>query len=373
MTENEETSAADAGDGAILVGVGRAGCAAAAKISAAFAGRARTLLVDTDARSGTANPGCPFLLVGGNRIGGAGAGGDMQLARIAAAESAHDFDARIASARTVVLVCGAAGGTGGGATVSLLERLRKNGAVSVVFALEPFSFEGPQAASNAMRTSAGIAKHADAYVQIPLDALVGCAGADNMAEAFDRGVEALAAGATLFWTLVQNPGYIALDSERLRSFVRDSGEAVFATASAAGPDRAGIVLASLRDSPLFGPDGAPRHAGKLLVGIAGGDDLRLSEVGRLAKGTAEIFGNPREFALGTVNDPGDMSGRISAVALAFVSPAREAKPEQHRKSQQPSDPLRSAHGRFGGEERNFWNGEDLDTPTYLRRNLSLER
>lgn len=373
MSTQPYAAPADAGGPPLLlVGVGRAGCAAAARIWRSSGGRIRTLLADTDARTGIENPGVPFLLMGANRLGGAGAGGSVANARAAAHESMYDFAERAGTPRLAVVTAGLGGGTGGGASMEILERLRRSGAVTLAFATMPFAFEGPAAAKAAMNARPLIERNADASVFPPMDGLVGCADSACMDEAFARGADAAAAGITLFWRLLETPGYISLDLERVRNLAADAGPAVFISATASGPDRAEKILAALSDSPAYGADGRPPKASKLVLGVMGGRDLRLAEVGGIAKGAAGIFGDPQEFAMGTVDDEDAFSGRISVAAFAFAAPTRERR-DSRRRGRAAPDPLSPMHGHFGGAEGNLWNGEDIDVPTYIRRKLTLER
>ena len=89
--------------------------------------------------------------------------------------------------------------------------------------------------------------------------------------------------------------------------------------------------------------------------------MRLSEVGALANGIRSSFGADAVFELGTVNDEATFSGRLAAVALLFEESATAGG---------------HAPGGIGQRRRTLsaaerWNDEDLDIPTYLRRNLTL--
>ena len=69
----------------LLIGVGGAGSAMARGVCRAFGEDIRRLSVDTDAISGVG--GEPFVLLGGDRLSGRGAGGNIVNARTAAEES----------------------------------------------------------------------------------------------------------------------------------------------------------------------------------------------------------------------------------------------------------------------------------------------
>ena len=71
---------------------------------------------------------------------------------------------------------------------------------------------------------------ANATFFLPLDKLV--ADTDNMQEAMRRAVDTVSSGVTLFWRLVEKPGYIRLDTERLRHILSGAGRGRFATVTA---------------------------------------------------------------------------------------------------------------------------------------------
>ena len=111
-----------------------------------------------------------------------------------------------------------------------------------------------------------------------------------------------------------------------------------------------------------------------------GDDLRLSEIADLSCGLSAAFGPSASIELGTVNDEQTFSGRLSVVVLLFEEHATHTTPH--------ASPLRTpgtadgrlhgehalaANSRFRNAEKTVWHDEDLDVPTFIRRNLTLDR
>ena len=179
----------------ILLGIGGAGAAAAAGLARAYGPGIRILVVDTDARSGA--PDLPFVLLGGALLAGHGSGGRIPEARTAAKEDLPLLDEKLDGVRAAIVVTALGGGTGGGATVEILQHLRKNGIVTLLFATTPFAFEGEDRAKKAAAVRSLLENDADTSVFLPLDALVGGAGTDNMKDALQRGMDTLATGVTL--------------------------------------------------------------------------------------------------------------------------------------------------------------------------------
>ena len=356
----------------ILIGIGTAGCAIARGVNRAFGDGLRYLLLDTDATSG--HPDEPFILLGGDRLSGRGAGGDIVAGRLAAEESVHMLDDQIAGARLAVIVTALGGGSGGGATLETARHLSGCGIPTVVFATTPFTFEGDDRQRNARGVMTMIEDVASATFFVPLDKLI--SDIDNMDEALQRAVDTLASGMTLFWRLVEKPGYIRLDTERLRHILSGAGRGRFATVTTQGPNRADDAIDRLLRSELLATSSGPVKS--TLCGVLAGDDLLLSEVGKVADGIRGAFGG-LSFDLATVNDEETFSGRLSVVVMLFETSSKQGNGPSpssvmggKRRKGRGASVTASGSGRFKNSEPTVWNGEDLDIPTFIRKNLSLD-
>ena len=357
----------------ILIGVGTAGCAIARGVGRAFGGDMRCLLADTDAVSGEA--GGIFTLLGGDRLSGRGAGGDIVAGRLAAEGSIKVIDEHLEGVRLAVIVTALGGGTGGGATLEAAKHLGELGIPSVVFATTPFTFEGDDRQRNSRGVMTMIEDAANATFFLPLDKLIG--DTDNMSDAMRRAIDVVSGGVTLFWRLVERPGYIRLDTERLRHMLAGAGRGRFATVTVQGPGRADAAVERIMRSEMLAVSSAPVRS--TLCGILAGDDLLLSEVGKIADGVRGAFGG-HTFDLATVNDEATFSGRLSVVVMLFEAGVRgegEEKPGSvmsgHRR--RPKGALGigpTGRGRFKNAEPTIWRDEDLDVPTFIRKNLSLD-
>ena len=358
----------------MLIGVGGAGAGMVRGVLRAYGHALRALVIDTDAQAGA---DLPFTLLGGNRLAGRGTGGQPAAARAAFQDDPAFIDRALDGVRTAVIVTGLGGGTGGGATGELLKHLHTLGIVTLIFATMPFPFEGEDRIRAAKTAAGPISQYADVSVFLPLDALVTQSGTDNFKDALQRGVDVLASGVTLLWRLIERPGYIQLGPEHLRGILMGCGRGQFATATARGEDRVQTILAELAEHPLLARDDARPPVRTVLVGVLAGDDLRLSELGALASGISAAFGPNAALELGTVNDEETFSGRLSAVVLLFEE---HATPTTHHAVLARDDArlhggahALAANSRFRNTEKTTWNDEDLDVPTYIRRNLTLDR
>ena len=357
----------------ILIGIGTSGATLARNISRSFEGNIRLLLADTDATTG--QPDEPFVLLGGDRLCGHGTGGDIVAGRLAAEDSVKSLDDHLAGVRIAVLVTALGGGTGGGATLEAAKHLGERGIPTVVFATTPFTFEGEDRQRNARGVMSMIEDAASTSFFIPLDKLV--AATDNMDAALQTAQRTLADGITLFWRMIAKPGYIRLDAERLRHLVAGAGRGRFAAVTLQGPNRAASALDMLLRSELLATSSGPVRS--TLCGILAGDDLLLSEVGKIANGVKDSFGG-LSFDLATVNDASTFHGTLSVVVMLFESNAKaeeDPKPGsvmsgRRRKSKSTLGVGPTGRGRFQNAEPTVWNGEDLDLPTFIRKDISLD-
>ena len=351
----------------LLLGIGGAGTIMTRGVLRAFGSPINAHAADTDAASGA--PGdIPFTLIGGSRLAGRGSGGQPAAARAAFDDDPAVLDPAFDGIRTCVVLTALGGGTGGGATSGILKRLHAHGISTLLFATLPFSFEGHDRERSAKAEAAPLAREADVSVFLPLDELVSEAGTDNMSDALRQAHDTVASGVTLLWRLLKKPGYIRLDPERLHAAIIGAGRARFAAAAATGENRVEEALAKLAASPLLARTSGSAPVRTILVGILAGDDLRLSEVATVASGLSAAFGPDAKLELGTVNDEQTFSGRLALVVLLFEeSPAVATRPARS------GERALASQSRFGDTSKTTWEGEDLDVPTYLRRNLTLER
>ena len=358
----------------LLIGVGTTGSKIARGISRAFGENIRFIIADTDAATGDGDG--RFILLGGNRLSGRGAAGNIVEARLAAEDSIHSFDDFLEGIRLAVIVTALGGGTGGGATLEISKHLSSLGIPSIVFATTPFLMEGEDRQLKARGVMPMIEESANATFFLPMDKLV--SGEDNMAAAMRQACDTLSTGVTFFWRLIERPGYLRLDADRMRHLIAGAGRGRFAAITVQGPNRAADAIEQILHSEMLSAASSPVRS--ILCGVLAGEDLRLSELGKIADGVRETFGDRVTFDLGTVNDEATFCGRISVVIMLFESNGREhgtvsggvLGSKGARRARGPLGTGPSGRGRFNNSEPTFWNGEDLDVPTFIRHNIPLE-
>lgn len=351
----------------LLLGIGTSGAKIARTVRASYGSDIRLALADTDAMTMQNGDGENFILLGGDRPSGRGSGGDLVAGRMATEDSIHKLDAHLEGIRLTVIVTSLGGGTGGGATLETVKHLSSLGIPTIVFATLPFRFESEERIRNARGIMSLIEDATNATFFMPLDKLVG--DTDNMVAAMAKASEVLASGITLFWRLIERPGFLRLDADRIRHFIHGAGRGRFASITCEGPSRASDAVDRLIRSELLATANAPVRTA--LCGVLAGDDLRLSELETISSGIQQAFGEHITFEISTVNDEDNFSGRLSVVVMLFESNGHEDSAAKKPNRPNPLSVSGSGQG-FGHTERSEWRGEDLDIPTYLRKGITLE-
>jgi cell division protein FtsZ len=329
-------------------------------------------------------------LLGAARLDGQGTGGDVIKGRLAAQDDIENVRREVEGVRTVVIITCLGGGTGAGVTPELLKVFRDMGIVTLCFVTRPFGFEGGVRRQSAERCLPMFEENADTLVVVPLDELHAQTGKTNVVAANEAAARILSDGLTLLWRVLLTPGFVRLDTARLRGMLLRGGAARFGMAAATGDDRATQVVAALGQAPLLRSGEALGSARTLALGVLAGSDLRLAELGTVMERVQAACRRDCQIEMGTVLDA-RFDGQIELVALTFencltpdeVRPA-EAMPVDvsgvlgsveaaGRKGKAAKVSKLGRSGRFRGVEPTLHGGEVLDTPTYQRRNIVLER
>ena len=371
----------------LVVGIGGAATGFVARAAMAFPG-ARALAFDCDSASaGTAvaAPDLRFVLLGEARFDGRGAGGDAVKSRAAVQDDAAAVREAIAGARLAVVAVSLGGGFGSGATPEILKIMRDSGVVTLCVAAKPFAFEGGDRDATARRAIPLIESSAAAIAPVALDDLFADAAQMPVSEAYAKATETMSEVLTLFWRMAAKPGFVSLGVERIAQIVAaSSGHARIAVASGAGDSRASDAASALLASRLPGPDAKSASYESVIVGVVAGEDLRLAELSAISEKLRDRVPPTCRFDFGVIVDE-TVSGRLSIASILFerglpadavpvADTASASRPHAGKKTSK-RDPLSAgpSGSRFKGTDGTIYNGQDLDIPTYLRRDIPLEK
>lgn len=367
----------------VLVGLGGAGAAYVRDVKSRSLVISRAVVVDCDNASMGDDADIVCKIIGGARTDGRGTGGDQVLGKNAFSDDASLIDDVINDCRLVVVVLGLGGGFGSGAIAPFLKKLQENGIRSICLATLPFSFEGEQKERMAKRQIPFIEDYADSFIVVPNDSLYG--QRDDPIEVAQRAaMDSFSDIVSVVWKLLFLPGFITIGLEKVSSIISSSpSHTSFSVAICEGEERAKKVASELFSSPLLDKNFKADSVGSVIVSVLAGEDLRLSELSEISNGITERLPSGVELTFGTVLDK-TIEGTIKIVAIFFgsgnmiSSPASSAgervKNAGKSTKKNKTDSRRQAgSGRFSGLSGTIYEGQDLDTPTYQRRNLILEK
>ena len=413
-----------------LVGVGGAGSNAVDRLKMENLDRLQLAVINTDYQALASSPVQDKVLIGMSTTRGLGAGGDPELGRVAAETDREKIATVVKDCDLVFLITGMGGGTGSGASPVVAEIAAETGALVIAFVTMPFSFEGGRRLKQAEEGLAALRKVCDAVIPLPNDVLLQEA-ADNetVLDSFARADEWIGRGVKSIWAMLFKTGLINLDFATLRqAFQQRGGKTLFSLGEGAGENAVADTIASLKLCPLLHTPEFSRKADRLLVNILGGADLTLPKVNELMSAITDQFGRDSHIIMGAVIDE-TMAGRVEVcvlgtsdmggrgVASRRPAPAARAKslapfaprsdsPTAHAPANLPpaaepeellpasagragdSAEARNVHaakvaqeefgfgeverrGHFEKTDRNLFDGQDLDVPTYLRKGIKI--
>ncbi len=339
-------------------------------------------VVDTDMTVLEASSVEQTIHVGATVTNGFSAGGDVELGRQAVEKYSTGIRNQLKGVDLLVLVTGLGGGTGSGAVPVITRLAYEAGALVMCLASTPFKFEGRKISNIAEESLKRIRTHADAIVRIPNERLVDRADTDLPAEqAFARSHEVMSDGIFSLLRMLSQSGICGLDFSCIHTMLRNcDGFCHFAHAEASGEARAAAVADELVQHRLLNKGKLVASAAGAVVGITGGADLRLSEINVVMARLQEQLPADAWLNYGVVIDP-DFEGRMSAFLLA-AEQWREALVDASGRqtslfggsARQGELPLEmTGKGRFANLDPTILNNQDLDVPTYIRRDIKLPR
>ena len=335
---------------------------------------------NTDAQALTITKAPIRVRLGDKLTRGLGAGGDPEVGRKAAEESADELYKVMQGADMVFVTAGMGGGTGTGAAPVVAQIAKESGALTIGVVTRPFTFEGARRLSSAESGIGKLKEHADTLIAIPNDRLLQIADKRaSLQDAFRLADDVLHQGIQGISELITIPGLINLDFADVRAIMSEGGAALMAVGTGTGDERAkkaaeDAISSKLLDITIDGARG-------VLFNVTGGPNMTLFEVNQAAAIIRETAHPDVNMIFGAVIDPnmGD-DIRITVIATGFernALPRRalERNTRENKRTQADvfSRPLESVsvHADVpSGEAKQAphppVNKDDLDIPTFLR-------
>src|SRR5438128_11171885 len=441
-----------------VVSVGGAGLNALDRIVLDGLERADVVAINTDVQSLTSSVATRKVQLGRSVSRGLGAGGDPEVGYQAALESADEIREALADTDVIFICAGLGGGTGSGAAPYVAQAAREAGALVIAFVTLPFGFEGKRRNVQAREALVRLSEFAHAVVCFENDRMGDLAPPQaGIHQAFAMADMTISQSVRSIVNLIQRPGLIRIGFDDLLAALRTrNSRCLFAYGESDSDNRAHEALTQALKNPLMNRGRMLADATNVLVQIAGGPGMTLSEVEVLMQELGRHVNEQTQILFGAVVD-GKLGDRLTVTIISSLAadedlisesrdgatlsnvfaqpPVREQhpppqihiepeaamEPVAHEESisfEQPvaaqatpaaesmpgeSEPLPVAphkkavphtdekaaaksvpakqeilqfepvtRGRFEKSEPTIVEGEDLDVPTYLRKNIKLK-
>jgi cell division protein FtsZ len=343
------------------------------------------IAANTDAQALTLSKAPIRVRLGDKLTRGLGAGGDPEIGRKAAEESADELYSALKGADMVFVTAGMGGGTGTGAAPVVSQVAKECSALTIGVVTRPFTFEGGRRSQAAEAGISKMKEHAHTLISIPNDRLLQIADKkSSLQAAFRIADEVLHQGIQGISELITIPGLINLDFADVRTIMSEGGAALMAVGHGTGEDRAKLAAEQAISSQLL--DITIDGARGVLFNVTGGPNMTLFEVNQAAAIIRETAHPDVNLIFGAVIDP-DMGDEIRVTVIAtgfersgvprralerlttrtekpaslpthFIRPSESVSVGAELKPSSESKPSPSSPSTYGSD--------DLDIPTFLR-------
>ena len=259
-----------------VLGVGGGGCNAVARMIRERPDSTVFKCLNTDQQALASLPQHMRLILGQQQLKGLGAGGDPEMGKLAAEESANEITSMCEDADMVFVTAGMGGGTGTGAAPIVARLARECGALVVGVVTKPFFFEGGAKQRLAEEGIGNLEPYVDSLVIVPNDRLLNI-NSQNLAlnKAFKLVDGALRQAVMAMADVVSCKGEINVDFADVRSVLTHGGRCYFALGQDNRSSAAQAAKKAL-SSPFLETD--IKEAKKALLVVSGSRRLKLADV-----------------------------------------------------------------------------------------------
>jgi cell division protein FtsZ len=308
-----------------IVSVGGAGLNALDRIVLDGLERADVVAINTDVQSLTSSVATRKVQLGRSVSRGLGAGGDPEVGYQAALESADEIREALADSRVIFVCAGLGGGTGSGAAPYVAQAARESGALVIAFVNLPFAFEGKRRNAQAREALARLSEFAHAVVCFENDRMGDLAPPQaGIHQAFALADITISQSVRSIVNLIQRPGLIRIGFDDLLAALRNrNSRCLFGYGEADSDNRAHDALTQALKNPLMDRGRMLADATHVLVQVAGGPGMTLSEIEILMQELGRHVSDQTQILFGAVVD-GRLGDRLSVTIISSLSAEEEA-------------------------------------------------
>ncbi len=387
-----------------VVGVGGAGSNIVDRLMLSNPSGVHLTAINTDEQALSGSPVLDKYCIGERITRGLGAGGDPAIGREAALADKQVLENIVKDIDLLFITAGMGGGTGSGVSPVLADLAAQRGTTVIAFVTMPFTIERAGRSKVAKEGLERLREVANAVIPLPNDLLIqeSDPGA-SLLDAFSHADAWIERAIKSIWAMMNKTGLINLDFSQLQQvFSRRAGKTLFGLGEGSGENASADALENLKLCPLLHTPEFSKKADQLLVNLVGGAGFSISETQLIMDSVTESFGKDANVVMGAVIDEslGDRveicvigTSDISDISIfrgrkkprppvleienePFSLAKAEKRKEIHPKKQKvEQDEFSFNEGEPRGEFENtdgfIFEGQDLDTPTFLRRGVRI--
>jgi cell division protein FtsZ len=303
-----------------IVSVGGAGLNALDRIVLDGLERADVVAINTDVHSLTSSVATRKVQLGRSVSRGLGAGGDPDVGYQAALESADEIREALTDSRVIFICAGLGGGTGSGAAPYIAQAAREAGALVIAFVTLPFGFEGKRRNVQAREALARLSEFAHAVVCFENDRMGDLTPPQaGIHQAFAMADMTISQSVRSIVNLIQRAGLIRIGFDDLLTALRTrNSRCLFAYGESDSDNRAHDALTHALKNPLMDRGRMLADATNVLVQVAGGPGMTLSEVEILMQELGRHVSEQTQILFGAVVDA-RLGDRLSVTIISSLS------------------------------------------------------
>src|SRR5262245_3528702 len=307
-----------------IVSVGGAGLNALDRIVLDGLERADVVAINTDVHSLTSSVATRKVQLGRSVSRGLGAGGDPDVGYQAALESADEIREALTDSRVIFICAGLGGGTGSGAAPYVAQAAREAGALVIAFVTLPFAFEGKRRNTQAREAMVRLSEFVHAVVCFENDRMGDLTPPQaGIHQAFAVADMTISQSVRSIVNLIQRPGLIRIGFDDLLSALRTrNSRCLFAYGESDSDNRAHDALTQALKNPLMDRGRMLADALHVLVQVAGGPSMTLSEVEILMQELGRHVNDQTQILFGAVVDA-RLGDRLSVTIISSLSAEEE--------------------------------------------------
>src|SRR5438270_6245602 len=308
-----------------VVSVGGAGLNALDRVVLDGLEKAGVVAINTDVQSLTSSVAPHKVQLGRTVTRGLGAGGDPELGYQAAVESTDEIREGLSDANVIFICAGLGGGTGSGAAPYVAHLAREAGALVIAFVTLPFTFEGKRRNAQAREGLARLNEVAHSVICFENDRMGDLTAPHaGIHQAFAMADITISQSVRSIVNLIQRPGLIRIGFDDLLAALRPhNSRCLFGYGESDSDNRAHDALTLALKNPLMDRGRMLADATHVLVQVAGGPGMTLSEVEILMQELGRHVSDQTHILFGAVVD-GRLGNRLGVTIISSLSAEEDA-------------------------------------------------